>query len=198
MNTVNPENVVALRTMRRWSLDRLAEEAKVNRQTIHRIESGKTNPRSHTLDSLANALGTTVEVLCGPTVASNIAPSPEASAKSQMNVRITDFARNALTVISSRYGLKPAHILESAPLLFHCCAELSLKLRQQRLDDFRNRLREVREHDLGHVSVSGLDDWEIDEALDHEQQSEVAERTGDDHPALQHAPVSARPWGRSF
>jgi transcriptional regulator with XRE-family HTH domain len=171
MHTFNPANVVALRQKRRWSLDRLAEESKVNRQTIHRIEKGKVTPHMRTIEALARALGSTPTELCGPTLQVQPASTLETAGKSQMNVRLSGTARNALSLVAIRYGIKASLVLEAAPLLFHCAAELSLKLRQQKLDSFKERLQELRQEGLDHVPLRGLDFWETDAALDREQQS---------------------------
>ena len=172
MSTINHHNVGLLRARRGWSLDRLAEEAKVNRQTIHRIEAGKIEkPRGHTVQALARALGSTVEQLCGPNLQVQSSPAPEPAGRTQINVRMSRSVRNALSIVATRYGIDASVILEAAPLLFHCVAEKSLKERQEKLDSFRGRLEELRQDGLGHLTVTGLDDWEIDASLDRESRS---------------------------
>ena len=172
MLTPNGSNVRKLRTQRGWSLDRLSAEAGVNRQTIYRLESGKTTTtRSHTLDRLAKALQTSLEVLCGDdidvaTVAQDAAP------KSQMNVRLPRDVRNAISLVAIRYGVNASSIIEGAPLLFLCAAELSLKARQERLNQYEERLREIEaDNTLSHVPLRELRRWEIDAALGREQDS---------------------------
>jgi transcriptional regulator with XRE-family HTH domain len=58
MPQINPIALKSLRTRRNWSLDELATEAKVDRGTINKIETGKrANPRGSTVRKIANALG---------------------------------------------------------------------------------------------------------------------------------------------
>jgi transcriptional regulator with XRE-family HTH domain len=157
---------------RGWSLDRLSSEAGVNRQTIYRLESGKTTTtRSHTLDRLAKALQTTLEVLCGDDIEVG-AVAQEAAPQSQMNVRLPRDVRNAISLVALRYGVNASSIIEGAPLLFLCAAELSLKVRQEKLDRYQERLREVdSDNTLPHVPIYELRTWQIDAALSREQES---------------------------
>ena len=58
MTKVNPFILQKLRRGKDWSQDRLAEMAKVNKQTISRIERGQQdNTRENTTKRLARALG---------------------------------------------------------------------------------------------------------------------------------------------
>jgi hypothetical protein len=73
-------------------------------------------------------------------------PDPE-STKDQLNVRIDNGARNALHLVSIRYGVPSARIVELAPLLFYIAAEKSLSERRAKvaeiwdLEDRWNLLR---------------------------------------------------------
>jgi transcriptional regulator with XRE-family HTH domain len=157
---------------RGWSLDRLSAEAGINRQTIYRLESGKTtSTRSHTLVGLAKALQTTVDVLCGEDI--DVATvAPDSAPKSQFNIRLPRDVRNAVSLVAVRYGVNASSIIEGAPLLFLCAAELSLKARQEKLDRFQERLRDVDSDDtLPHVPIYELRSWQIDAALGREQES---------------------------
>jgi transcriptional regulator with XRE-family HTH domain len=172
MLTPNGNNVRKLRLKRGWSLDRLSAEAGVNRQTIYRLESGKTKTtRSHTLDRLAKALQTTSEVLCGDEI-DVAAIAQDTTPKSQMNVRLPRDVRNAISLVAVRYGVNASSIIEAAPLLFLCAAELSLQARQEKLDRYQERLSEIDADDtLPHVPISELRDWRMDAALSREQES---------------------------
>jgi transcriptional regulator with XRE-family HTH domain len=58
MAKVNPFIIQKLRLQKNWTQDRLAEMAKVNKQTISRIERGEqNNTRESTIKQLARALG---------------------------------------------------------------------------------------------------------------------------------------------
>jgi len=133
MPTINPANLRSLRTKKRWSLDDLAEKANVDRGTINRIETAKrADSRRTTVERLARALQTDVDTLTGPTLE---APGRlEITRKSQMHVRMSDDARNALSLVAMRYRVSQSAILHLAPLLFLWVAEESLKERARRLD----------------------------------------------------------------
>ena len=133
MPSINGTNLSQLRKAKRWSLDKLASEALIDRGTIHRIESGKRgSSRQETINRLADALDTTPEQLTGPTI--EAASAPEASRKSQMNVRMSDEARNAISLVAMRYKVKPSTVVHLAPLLFLWAAEESLRRRKFRLE----------------------------------------------------------------
>lgn len=172
MPKINPQNVRILRTTLQWSLDRLASEAKVNRQTIYRIEAGKTKAiRSHTIQALAKALNTNVDSLTGPDLSVVKSVSPELGGKSQLNVRISNDTRNSLALVCLRYGIKPSLVVESAPLLFYYIAEMSLKQRQGKLNDFITQLMALRDSGLGHVRIDALEYPDVERALSLEQRS---------------------------
>lgn len=62
------QNVLRLRSKRRWSRENLAERARVTVQTIYNIETGRVFwPQSSTMRGLANALGVSIGELRAPT-----------------------------------------------------------------------------------------------------------------------------------
>ena len=61
-----PSKLRAIRHDRGLSLKRLAEAAKVSKNTVIRIETGRTFPRRETLEKLAKALRVSAEELAGP------------------------------------------------------------------------------------------------------------------------------------
>lgn len=116
----------------------LAKESGVVTKTISRLmkppaDRGK-RPRRDTIQSIAKALETTPEFLCGK-VSRDIQPKknvPEDAyetlgLKTQLNVRVDHATRNAMALVCRRYGVKPHQIVMLAPLLFLCVAEQSLK-----------------------------------------------------------------------
>ncbi len=131
MPQINPRNLKTLRKRKRWSLSKLADESGVEKGTISRIENGKRpDNRAHTVEQLAGALAVTPDILTGPDMDQQKDVEP---AKSKMNLRISNDVRNALSLVASRYGVKPEHVVQAAPLLFLWAAEESLKRRQQNL-----------------------------------------------------------------
>lgn len=153
MANINPETLRDLRRRRGWSLDQLAEKSLVNKASIHRIERGKrTDCRSLTVQKLAAALQVEPERLAeGPDETRAL----EVSRKSQMNIRMADDARNALTLVAQRYDVKQSSILHLAPLLFVLAAEGSLKARKRRLEELGERIAAV-EAQKGFDHLDGL------------------------------------------
>jgi transcriptional regulator with XRE-family HTH domain len=147
MAHINPEALKSLRKKkRRWTLDQLAEEAGVDKQTIHRLERGKgRQPRGTTLEKLAKALGVAAEALTGPIPDETESTPPWEPNKSQLNLRISDQARNALLLVCERYHVRPAQVVELAPLLFNWAAEKCLRQRQERIDILQQRESEISE-----------------------------------------------------
>lgn len=67
------EQITARREYKGWTEAKLAQESGVSIETISRLENAKTtNPRDHTIKSLAAAFNTTDDELAGPRL------SPEA------------------------------------------------------------------------------------------------------------------------
>jgi transcriptional regulator with XRE-family HTH domain len=147
MARIAPDRLRTIRASKGLTLDALAENAKIDRKTIWRIEKNRqrtTRPR--VLKQLAEALGIEPEVLVGN------APMPEGrkevqfpTMKSQLNLRIATASRNFLTLVAKRYGVKPTQIMELAPFLFCCAAEISLQRRRERLSHFEQLLNQVEE-----------------------------------------------------
>lgn len=54
--------VRAAREARGWSMERLAREADVGYQSVHRLEHGQGDPRLNTLRAVLAALGMALEV----------------------------------------------------------------------------------------------------------------------------------------
>jgi transcriptional regulator with XRE-family HTH domain len=136
MTPINPERLRYYRKQQRWSMQRLADEATVNKCTIQRIERGDGGkaPREHTITKLARALQVSTSELTDQNPVESTKHVKSTNSKSQINARIGADARNALAFISARYGVKQATILRLAPLLFALVAEESLVKRSERLE----------------------------------------------------------------
>lgn len=150
MPQIAPRSLRTLRERQRLSLDDLARESRVNRKTIHQIEKGKRG-RTHptTIKRLAAALKVEEDELV------NATPNDEAPddgldkllgrRRSQLNVRISDAKRNALSLVSVRYNVRVQEVVEIAPFLFLWAAEASLRRRRENLAELRRRQGEVSE-----------------------------------------------------
>jgi len=170
MPTINPRNLRQLRQRKRWSLDELARRSKVDRGTISRIECGKqASNRLHTVQSLASALGADVETLVGSDLDDRVS-GWDSTEKSQMNIRMSHDARNALTLVAERYGVKEAHILHLAPFLFLAAAEESLRHRQRKADALQDQWDAIKEGP-SHLTGLTVSNWQAEEALEDERRS---------------------------
>ena len=91
--------VKKLRTQRDWTLEQLAEQAKVNKGTLSALERGEGNFRRDTLERIARALDTTVEALyvALPSVRSG-ATAPETATESD-EIDVSDYTRFDIPVI---------------------------------------------------------------------------------------------------
>jgi transcriptional regulator with XRE-family HTH domain len=171
---INPSKLKALRKARNWTQQRLHEESDVDVQTISRIESGKvTRPNSHTVDRLATALDVTPLELSTADLRlpeANV-PSAEQQAISQFNVRLGNAKRNAFTLVSERYGVPYARIVELAPMFFVWAAEESLKRRSQALNGIIEGLEACQKgySALPHMESDG--ESRIDESVNEELSS---------------------------
>ncbi len=98
------------------------------------------------------------------------------SFRSQLNVRISHETRNALALVSKRYGVKALDILELAPLMFHLVAAETLKERSARLNELdlaRNQISDLGRH-FPHVSERMVNDWNGEEIEERERRSIAA------------------------
>ena len=57
------KHIVKLRQQKGWSQSELARNCDKDRQSIERLEKGKTNPTAYYLHQIAEGLGTTVSEL---------------------------------------------------------------------------------------------------------------------------------------
>jgi transcriptional regulator with XRE-family HTH domain len=146
-----------LRDERGWSQDDLAKKTGLNKQSIFRIEKGeKRGPRPETITKLCKAFEVEPMALTGSPaprpstnandsgpVATDHAITDRIDNKSQLNLRVDNAARNALTLAARRYGVQLSEIVELAPFLFFLVAERSLQRRRERVAEVSNAIAEV-------------------------------------------------------
>lgn len=159
---INPDTLKALRAGK--SMKRLAQEARVDRRTIARIENGEIAPervREETAKRLARALNATPEKLAEP---------PDAEAQRDAELRRSGYrtvrtildGRTAVSfaLVEKRYGISPQRQIEMAPLFATLLAEMSLADRRRRLEAanaaFEEAMAKLPDH-LGHGAVASSD-----------------------------------------
>lgn len=148
--TIDPERLRQVRKARGLTRPALASKARLDKQTIYRIERGnEPKPiRPANLQKLAKAL----EI--DPDVLTSAKPIPTDLARSrpvaddtpyQLNVRVQPAVRNAYELAARRYGASVQKIAQLAPLLFAIVAEASLARRQSKVDECRAKIEELNE-----------------------------------------------------
>lgn len=179
MTKINPEIAKRLRQRQRLTLEAVQERSGINKSTIHRIETGGTkSTRRHVIEKLAGVLNTTPEILTSESVqAIEDAEDSTLFKHSQLNVRIPDSIRNALTLVARRYSIQPLDIIEIAPLLFHLTAEESLKEREERLAALRSARKAVEglRDRFPHISERLVNDWDA-EGLESAEERSISQR----------------------
>ena len=165
---IDAERLKRMRKLRGLTQDELAEKARLNKQTVYRLERENRPIRKRNLDGLAQGLVVDPEVLTGekPIPLDDGQPSaPADEIAYQLNVRVDAAIRNAFELVARRYGVSVPKIAQLAPLLFVIIAEASLKHRRKKLDEFEaalDRISELGSH-LPHFPAScfyGMDDQE--------------------------------------
>ena len=174
------EKVVAfaLRTMRNrrgLTQDELAHKAKVDKQTVYRLETEKSEhgtTRRRTVHGIAQALRTDPDILTGkrplPNAEDDQRPALELS---KLNFGVSTQTRNAMYLVSDRYNVTYSDIVELAPFLFCWAAEESLRLRKARLGSAELALKALRDADSDMNHMHPLDFDELQEKIDAEKTS---------------------------
>jgi transcriptional regulator with XRE-family HTH domain len=162
-----------LRQAKGLTQEELARKAKLNPQTVFRLEQEagrQANTHDRTIQNVAQVLNTQPEVLTGE------APVPDAPVdipgdQSRLKFATSWFAQNALYLVSKRYDMSQKNIVELAPFLFCCIAEASLQRRRERLQhaEFASEKAKVAHNEL--PSLSEPDFSSSDERLATEKRS---------------------------
>lgn len=172
MSKIDPHRLRELRG--RMSQRELAKRARVTVRTIGRLESEPgRNPREHTLNQLAKALGVDSGVLTGelPPPESGEAEVPDAG-RVQIGAQIPPKARLAYDLVKRRYGVSMTEIIGVAPLFFALLAEGSLARRREKCEEAHGALKQQQEawKEMGHgVTEAGA--FLSEQAYLHEEDS---------------------------
>ncbi len=175
MAKVIPLVLKTLRTRRGLTQEDLADRAKLDKQTVCRLETDKgkeSSTRPHTIDGLAQALRTDPDILTGKR------PLPDAEngdsspmELSKLNFGVSTQARNAMYLVSERYNVKYSDVVELAPFLFCWAAEASLRQRKERLASAEAALSALRDSDSSMEHLEPFDFSELQEKIDAEKES---------------------------
>ena len=175
MARINPLLLRYYRDKQKMSQEDLSRHAGIDKGTIFRIETSRMKRNSQrVIASLAKSLKVESDKLTAVDVegvpASEDSPL---SPKSQLNVRVAPEVRNALALVSQRYGVSALDVIEFAPLLFHLVASESLKARADRLSALRAARDAVSEFSgrFKHLTERLLSDWQAEEVEVLEEQS---------------------------
>jgi transcriptional regulator with XRE-family HTH domain len=175
MPKVVPFVLKQLRKTRGWTQEELANRAKLDKQTICRLEaesSGQAETRQRTVDGLANALKADPSVITGKTpLAETQDDEGPLTQMSRLNFRVSTQARNALYLISERYNVSQSNIVELAPYLFCWAAEASLRQRKERVARAESALQAMRDADSAIDHLETSDFSEIQRKIEAEKDS---------------------------
>ncbi len=175
MAKVIPLVLKTVRERRGLTQEDLAQRAKLDKQTVCRLETDKSkegSTRPHTIDGLAQALRTDPDILTGKR------PLPDADDDdrsahdlSRLNFGVSTQFRNAMYLVAERYNVKYSGIVELAPFLFCWAAEASLRQRRERLASAEAALSALRDSDNSMEHLQPFDFSELQEKIDAEKES---------------------------
>jgi transcriptional regulator with XRE-family HTH domain len=158
--TIDPQRLKQLRKSRGLTQKDLAQKARLNEQTVYRLERERKPVRVGNLERLSEALRVEAGVLTGekpiPSDVSQAATSLDEAAY-QLNVRVDAPIRNAFELVARRYRVSVSKIAQLAPLLFVVVAEASLKHRRKKLEELEAALGHISDTldtDFPHLPVS--------------------------------------------
>jgi transcriptional regulator with XRE-family HTH domain len=162
MPHILPDVLKRLRAAKGWSLDQLAEKAKINKQTLHRLEKGEHgSSRENTIRKLARVYGVGQAVLTGGEKLPDAPDNDPPFLMSKLSFPISTSTLNALFLVGQRYHVPQSDIVELAPFLFCWAAEASLRKRRDRLqraEAARDNAREL-EAKMRHLIRSDSEDF---------------------------------------
>jgi transcriptional regulator with XRE-family HTH domain len=155
---IDAERLRQMRKHRGFTQEELAGKARLNKQTVYRLERENRPIRDRNLERLAQGLVVDPEVLTGEKPIPLDASEPRAPADEiayQLNVRVDAPIRNAFELVARQYRVSVPKIAQLAPLLFVIVAEASLKRHGKKLDEFEATLDRVAEaaSDFPHLQL---------------------------------------------
>lgn len=169
--TIHPLALKKLREKRGWSQKQLADKCKFRPETVSRWERGKIGRiRSLSRERLIKVFNVSWEELTRAPDDKETKLFPTV----QLNYGVRPEVRTALWLVCLRYGLRPADVIELAPLLFLITAEKSLAQRQENLDAIEERVERAMQESRDaapHLAPAFYQRMETDDAINDEQES---------------------------
>jgi transcriptional regulator with XRE-family HTH domain len=134
----NPDQLRNQRRHQGFSREKLAEKARINSQTIKRLENGTNkNPRKHTLERLEKALNLPVgELMRGSRSDTGTDVGRDRRGLSVRRTRIDEATSVNMEMISEIYQMTIDQQIRLAPLCISLLAEASLKWRDEEFEMF--------------------------------------------------------------
>ena len=171
---INHDALKYFRKKSKMTQEQLAKKLGCTKDQVNRWENGKTQkPRKRVHDKLAAALGVTWGDL------TRDPPPPENEGlfpKIQLRYSVDPSTRTALELVSRIFAVRPAAIIEIAPLLFFITASKSLADRKKNIDNVKEQLEHIIDdsqsaapHLAPAFNYLGVGD--VNEAIDIERQS---------------------------
>ncbi len=156
-DVINANTLRTLRKRRGWSQAELAGKCGCRPEQISRWErSESSTPRYRLRTALAKALGVEWKDLTRPLPDDGRKAGDDQQETVQLNVRIDQRERNALSLVCLRYGVQPAEVVRLAPLLFLITAEKSLAWRRRNLgalDEALDKIPPLAPHLSGELAI---------------------------------------------
>jgi transcriptional regulator with XRE-family HTH domain len=170
---INPKQLKALRKKRGLTQQDVADRCRhISLKSISRYEKGETKPSLKKAQWLADALGTTVEIL---------GSAPQDDAEPTAAVRDRGYVRvgallgpDAVTnyrLVAHHYGVVPADLIEAAPWMFALLAQMSLADRKRRLTDAETAFDQAMARRPSHLRHANLGAWNFENACGDERAS---------------------------
>lgn len=174
-NLLHPKALKAARNNKNWTQEQLSNESKCSVAQISRWECADEPQklRTKSIERITKALGVEWrELTKAPESPGN--DGTKLYQPVQLNVRVSPSVRNALILASRRYHVRPADIIELAPLLFLITAEQSLAARRIKANEIDEQYEQALENGretLPHLAPAFLPRDEIEEAITRELSS---------------------------
>jgi transcriptional regulator with XRE-family HTH domain len=152
----------------------LADKLSCTKDQVSRWETGSTAwPKPHLLNKICKALNITAAQLQNPPPEDTSATNIDDIGTVQLNARVTAGTRTSIQVVSRMFGIRPADLVEMAPLLFLLSAHDSLAERRAAISHFEQKLEEAQDegaHQMPHLLPRLGEIESIREAIASEKQ----------------------------